>query len=291
MNDLISIILPVYNGERYLEESIESVIMQTYDRWELIILDDCSSDNTPEIAKCYAEKDRRIKYIRNESNLKLPRNLNKGFSMSKGDYLTWTSDDNMFLPNALEKMITVLKEEKTDFVFASCRIIDDNGKEIEYIMVDDSSRKRIVGENSVGACFMYTRKIYNEVGEYNPNLVLVEDYDYWQRICGKYKYSIITEILYKYRWHENALTSTMKQEVFYTNLRKTLKKNIGDFKNIDFEGKFYYYRGLEKCRKELGESITSLFIQYKWYAIQIFLRKRLPHKINKILKLRGGRHV
>ena len=291
MNDLVSIILPVYNGERYLEESIESIINQTYSAWELIILDDCSDDRTSEIAKGYVEKDSRIKYIRNESNLKLPRNLNKGFSLSKGDYLTWTSDDNIFLPNALDKMVQALKEENTDFVFASCRIIDDYGKEVEYIMVDDSSRKRIVGENSVGACFMYTRKIYNEVGDYNPDLVLVEDFDYWQRICGKYRFSIISSIQYKYRWHQNALTTTMKQDVFYKNLRKTLLKNIENFGDIDFEGKFYYYRGLEKCRKGLQESITLSFILYKWYMLQIIFRQRLPKKIKSIFKLRGNKNV
>ena len=79
MNDLISIVLPVYNGERYLRESIESVIAQTYTTWELLILDDCSTDRSAEIAKEYEKKDSRIHYYRNERNLRLPRNLNKGF--------------------------------------------------------------------------------------------------------------------------------------------------------------------------------------------------------------------
>ena len=80
MNDLISIVLPVYNGAKYLRESIDSVLAQTYTNWELLIVDDCSGDETPEIAREYAEKDPRIHYYRNEQNLRLPRNLNKGFS-------------------------------------------------------------------------------------------------------------------------------------------------------------------------------------------------------------------
>jgi len=105
MSKLISIVLPVYNGARFLRESIDSVLNQTYTNWELLILDDCSTDETPSIAQEYAEKDSRIFYYRNERNLRLPGNLNRGFSLAKGDYLTWTSDDNRYRPTALEKML------------------------------------------------------------------------------------------------------------------------------------------------------------------------------------------
>ena len=87
MSELVRIILPVYNGEQYLRESIDSVIAQTYQNWELIIIDDCSSDASPSIAASYAERDSRIHYYRNEHNLKLPRSLNRGFSLAKGEYL------------------------------------------------------------------------------------------------------------------------------------------------------------------------------------------------------------
>ena len=79
MEELISIVLPVYNGEKYLRESIDSVLNQTYRNWELIIVDDCSTDSSAKIAKEYTNKDKRIYYYRNENNLRLPRNLNKGF--------------------------------------------------------------------------------------------------------------------------------------------------------------------------------------------------------------------
>ena len=143
MNDLISIVLPVYNGERYLRESIESVIAQTYTTWELLILDDCSTDRSAEIAKEYEKKDSRIHYYRNERNLRLPRNLNKGFSLAKGNYLTWTSDDNRFRPNALEKMyLTLASDGKAQFVFASCRVIDGDGKELNTSWWMNPARRR-----------------------------------------------------------------------------------------------------------------------------------------------------
>ena len=262
MEELISIVLPVYNGEKYLRESIDSVLAQTYKNWELLIVDDCSTDSSAAIAKEYASKDRRIYYYRNENNLRLPRNLNKGFRLAKGDYLTWTSDDNKFKPMALEKMYDALKNNQdAQFVFASCRVINSEGEEIEYIMVDDKRKKQIVGHNVVGACFMYTRKAYEEVGEYNPDFTLVEDYDYWQRIYAKFNAVAISDILYEYRWHDGALTSTMKKDAFNKTLEKMLLKNRPLFGKIDAESNYYFYQGLYNCRKNLDDKKKSLSME------------------------------
>lgn len=284
MEELISIVLPVYNGEKYLRESIDSVRAQTYQNWELLIVDDCSTDHSAQIAKEYESKDNRIHYYRNEQNLRLPRNLNKGFSLAKGNYLTWTSDDNRFKPTALEKMYRTLKSDlNAQFVFASCRIIDGEGKEVEYIMVDEKKKKQIIGSNVVGACFMYTRKAYKEVGEYDPELTLVEDYDYWQRIYTKYNAAVIKEILYEYRWHDGALTSTMRKETFNKNLEKMLLKNRPLFGKIDGESNYYFYRGLYQCRKNLGQEKNPYQLKYKWYSMRFLFEHRVPGKIRRMI--------
>lgn len=101
----ISIILPTYNGQQYIGEAIESIIEQTFQDWELIIVDDCSSDNTLDIIRKYEKQDLRIKVIHNDVNKKLPASLNIGFKYAKGMYLTWTSDDNMYLPGAYHNFI------------------------------------------------------------------------------------------------------------------------------------------------------------------------------------------
>src|SRR5436190_21740360 len=95
-NPKVSIVLPTYNRAKYLKLSIDSCLIQTFKDFELIIVDDCSKDETPQTIKSYT--DPRIRYHRNESNQRLPRSLNIGFSLAKGEYLTWTSDDNFFLP-------------------------------------------------------------------------------------------------------------------------------------------------------------------------------------------------
>lgn len=95
----VSIVLPTYNGARYLRQSIDSCLGQTYRNLELIVVDDASTDTTPEIIRSY--QDPRIRVIRHEKSKMLPESLNTGFRAVSGDYLTWTSDDNYYVPEAI----------------------------------------------------------------------------------------------------------------------------------------------------------------------------------------------
>ena len=101
---LVSVILPVYNGEKYLALSIESCLNQTHKNFELIIVDDGSQDNTQAIIRKYATLDRRIRHVRNDPNQGLPESLNVGFRLARGRFMTWTSDDNLYTSIAIEYM-------------------------------------------------------------------------------------------------------------------------------------------------------------------------------------------
>src|SRR6185369_2592585 len=101
VSGLVSIILPVYNGAAYLTEAIESVRNQTYRNWEMIIVDDASTDRTPEILRPLPSEDARIRIVRNEVNRKLPASLNIGFSQSRGEFSGWIASDDRFHPDAL----------------------------------------------------------------------------------------------------------------------------------------------------------------------------------------------
>ena len=267
MDDLISIVLPIYNGEKYMRQSIDSVIGQTYTNWELLIIDDGSTDRTASIAREYEVRDQRIHYYKNPQNLRLPKTLNRGFSIAHGEYLTWTSDDNYYYPRALEAMYSALKQQNREFAFASCDVIDADDNVVECIMVDDQAAKTITGSNPVGACFLYSRKVYKTVGEYDPEMILVEDFDYWQRICMKFKPVCISEKLYAYRWHDGALTSTMKKDAFNKTLERCLLKNRPGFGKLDNLSLYYFYRGLYNCRRNLGEEKNPYRRKYQFYYI------------------------
>ncbi len=209
---LISVVLPVYNGADYLRESIDSVRMQTYQNFELIVVDDCSTDNTPEIVQEYLQKDTRIQYYRNSDNLKLPATLNVGFNKAKGDFWTWTSCDNIYKPEALEAMQCVLHDDPaTDLVYASMDITDPTGKLKHTIEAKSSSE--LIYENVVGACFLYRASLAKKAGEYDESLFLCEDYEFWLRCALIGKFTRIKESLYLYRQHEKSLSSERTAEI------------------------------------------------------------------------------
>lgn len=281
-SNLISIVLPIYNGEKYMRQSIDSIINQTYKNWELIIVDDCSTDSTATIANEYVKRDNRIRYYKNEINMRLPKTLNRGFSIAKGKYLTWTSDDNLFKPNALEEMYNALKDnENTHFVYASCEIIDDKGNILDYMYASKMGKKQIIGFNIVGACFMYTRQVYETIGDYDIDCFLVEDYDYWLRIFANFKTTYIKEILYSYRWHDGALTSTEKKEKINSVCETVILKNRDLFGKLDLLTKYYLYSGLHKCRQSMLEDKNKYKKKYIFYNCYYIVFHKIPYKINE----------
>lgn len=210
-NKLISIVLPVYNGEKFLRDSIDSIINQTYKNWELIIVNDCSTDNSLKIAQEYEKLDERIKVISNEINKKLPASLNIGFKEAKGEYLTWTSDDNKYKSRALERMCEYLeKNEKFTMVCADYEILTEGKTKCKSVKCKFSE---MLVSNGVGACFLYRRSVLNKIGGYSEDLFLVEDYDYWLKIMKVGKIGEIKENLYTYRRHSASLSETRKIEI------------------------------------------------------------------------------
>ena len=118
-NPKISVVLPTYNGEKWLPQSIESVLNQTYSNLELIIVDDNSKKKTADIIDEYKACDDRVKVITHNVNKKLPVSLNDGFSIAEGEYFTWTSDDNWYETTALEELLNyLLNNPYTDMVIS-----------------------------------------------------------------------------------------------------------------------------------------------------------------------------
>ena len=124
---MISIITPNYNCGDYISETIESVLLQTYSNWELIIVDDCSSDDSYKIALDYAKKDSRIKVIRNETNLGTAISRNKALDIAKGDYIAFLDSDDLWEKDKLELQLNFMQENNCDFSFSQYDLIDEKG--------------------------------------------------------------------------------------------------------------------------------------------------------------------
>ncbi|MCE8428056.1 MAG: glycosyltransferase, partial [Candidatus Methanoperedens sp.] len=231
-----------------------------------IIINDGCTDETPEIVKSY--KDNRIKYFRHEKNKGLPSALNTGFSRATGEYLTWISDDNLYLPEAIEKMVYCLKENKgIDLVYADYLIYyQETGKKELNILPDILNLKKV---NSVGCCFLYTRRVYQNIGDYNPKYVLLEDYDYWIRICARYSSMHYPHMLCIYTDHPGTLTSTRTYEIA---LFENILKYQNNYISVSELGMAIYYSFLGFISLNRKKNIMSIFIQniFRIYIFRIF---------------------
>ena len=203
---LVSIVLPTYNGSRYIDESVASVLAQTYTNWELIVVDDASTDDTADKVAAYVEADPRIRVIRHETNRRLPAALNSGFAQATGEYFTWTSDDNLYSPNALAEMLAFLQTHPgVDIVYSDYTEIDEAGAEVARVRVGDP--EELLERNPVRASFMYRRCVQDELGGYSEGLFMAEDYDFWLRASIHFTLAPLHRDLYRYRTHESSLTS------------------------------------------------------------------------------------
>ena len=220
--------MPVWNGAKYLNSAVESVLNQTFKDFELIIVDDASTDETSEIIANYLNRDSRINTIRNSKNLKLPASLNAGFRSAKGNWLTWTSDDNLLEPNCLEILINFASEKNIDFVFSDYKIIDGDGKLVGISKTGPS--EKLLSENTIGACFLYTRQIFKTVGDYAENKFMYEDYEYWVRTfkAGFQMAHIENQNPYRYRIHDLQLSNTKRLPKHFVEFRYQLSQEIVD---------------------------------------------------------------
>jgi len=207
----VSVVLPVYNGARYLGESIESCLNQTHRNLQLIVVDDCSTDETPRIIEEYAERDDRIVSIRNRTNLHLPGALNVGFRASTGQLLSWTSHDNFYTPHAIEALVRQLcSASDVGLVYSAFRHIDDKGG-VDPRIVYLPPPWLLPSVNCVGPCFLYRREVYEATGEYNEKAEYQEDYEYWLRVSKRFKLARLHLPLYYYRRNPESMTAKRRE--------------------------------------------------------------------------------
>lgn len=225
----ISIILPTFNGSKYLEVAVSSCIRQTFSDWELIIVDDASTDASPKIISRLMQEDRRIRTIRHDSNRKLPAALNTGFANARGRYLTWTSDDNCYRPQALAEMVACLDgNADVGLVFSGYSVIDEKGNEIDRISPGDPDNLHLL--NCIGPSFLYRREVGEQVGSYSESLFLVEDYDYWLRTASCFTLRPLHEDLYLFRQHSGSLTQQRRKQISQA-LERLLVANFAIFES------------------------------------------------------------
>lgn len=201
----VSMILPVHNGAAFLEQAVDSVLQQTFTDFELICVDDGSTDATPQLLARFAAADSRVRVITNRPNKGLPGALNVGFAAARGMFHTWTSDDNIVRPHMLERLVSALESNPgAAIAHGNFSVINDEGAVIGFQKMGPASE--ILFGNRIGAAFLYRAIVTEALEGYDETLFGVEDYDFWLRAARRFQFVTLDEDLYLYRRHPGSLT-------------------------------------------------------------------------------------
>ena len=240
MIPMISVCVPTYKGTQYLKDCLNSILEQSFTNFELLIIDDCSGDNTVDIAQEYAAEDQRIRIIVNESNLGLVGNWNRCVELAQGKWIKFVFQDDLIAPNCLEKMLTAAGTEtniiacKRDFIFEAgipqnernyylnLPSLDESFANVREISAQDYCQTILnyisrIYLNFVGepTTVMLRRSIFYRLGFFNPYLIQACDIEFWHRVCIHTGITFVPETLATFRIHENSTTNINQESRNY----------------------------------------------------------------------------
>jgi glycosyltransferase involved in cell wall biosynthesis len=241
---LISVILPVYNAEFFVGDTIISILNQTCIDFELIILNDCSNDGSEDVILRFTDK--RIRYIKNEVNLKLIRTLNLGFSIARGKYIARMDADDIAIENRFQKQVDFLdKHFEYGIVGSFAQTFGGTSSLLEFVSEDEEIRYALLSYNP----FIHSSVMLRSSVIHSNNLTFdlskkhVEDYDLWTRLLQYTKGKILPEILIKYRVHDHQISKIHideqieRSKQIQSNYLNSILALVGEFD--DFYNLFY----------------------------------------------------
>lgn len=232
---LVSVIMPAYNCEKYIEEAINSVLFQTYSNLELIVIDDGSKDNTVKIIERLIKKDSRVKFYKNEKNLGVSATRNKGISLANGDWIAFLDSDDIWEKTKVKKQIKYASDINAEFVFTGVSYIDENGKAYKgtFEVPNKVTYKKLMRQNVITCSSVFIKKIFFNTIKMEKD-EMHEDYAVWLRVLktGTCAYGI-NEPLLIYRISPNSKSG---------NKIKTIKMTYKVFRFIGIKplGSTYY---------------------------------------------------
>lgn len=233
-NPLISVVMSVHNGEKHLGQAIRSILNQSFLNYEFIIIDDASTDSTPDILRSY--NDPRISVLRNHSNLGLTKSLNIGIGAARGKYIARMDADDLSIPDRFEHQVALLEAHLSLAVIGSSYyIIDEEGKTTGIMDVPSLPREIESGlptGNRFGhGSVMMRKSCLEEVGGYNEQYIYAQDYDLFLRLAERYDLANIPRPLYAWRnWSQGISTARKEaQDGFAELARKTAARRRAEF--------------------------------------------------------------
>jgi glycosyltransferase involved in cell wall biosynthesis len=213
----VSVIMSVYNEEATIADAIESIIAQTYTDWELIIVNDCSTDGSPDIIRRYARQKKRIRILENEHRLGLAASLNRGIKAARGKYIARMDGDDFSYRERLEKQVAFMMDNHAvDVLGTGAELIDENGNTLANVSLPETHDKLSADMHRLCPFFhpsvIMRQEFLKRSGGYNERLRRGQDFDLWSRMCRKATFHNLQEPLIRYQ--TNSYKSSLKQILY-----------------------------------------------------------------------------
>jgi len=247
---LVSIICPTHNSQRFVSDTIISVLKQSYADWELIVVDDCSTDGTMEVVRSFSAQDSRVKLLRLDANLGAAVARNTGIDMANGRYIAFLDSDDVWEPVKLERQLAFMQDNNYVFTYAAYKKINDAGDIVGDVGVPTSvSYKQLLKTCSIGCLTaMYDVSYFGKV--HMPLVRKRQDYGLWLKLLKMVEFAHgINEPLGRYRVHANSISANKAEAAKYT---------------------WRLYRDVEAL------SLCEASYYFAHYAIRGFLRSKFP---------------
>lgn len=268
-NPKVTIVIPVYNGKKYIKEAIDSALNQTYENTEIIVINDGSEDNTEIIIKKYKNK---IKYFKKE-NGGVSSALNLAIRKMTGEYFAWLSHDDIYYPNKIKDMLNYIVNNNlslNDIYYCDYDLIDRDGKYIKSIKINTyyanlKSEYSLLRAYINGIAMLIPKKAFEICGFFDESLKCTQDYEMWNRMIKKYNFMHIPLTLTATRIH--AIQETNTNPLVKTEGNKLWIKMIEDIpdkRKIELEGSVYaYYRSMANHLTKTPYSIAKDYCEDK----------------------------
>jgi len=220
---ILTVLLPVYNAEAYIAEAIESILSQTFGDFELLIINDGSTDSSPQIIGSF--HDERIHFVNNQSNLKLIATLNRGIDLAKGKYIARMDADDVSLPQRLRKQVDFMEAHPDVGVCGSWfESFGGQRKVVEYPEKDEDIRIMMLYQTPFcHPSVIFRKEVFNKHGiRFLPEFIHAEDYEVWVQLADRTRFANIPEALLRYRLHSGSVSSS-HQSVQEKNTLKIIR--------------------------------------------------------------------
>ena len=243
MKPQVSIVMPTFNNGRYLQESIQSVLSQSFQDWELVVVNDASKDNSREILQRFASQDPRIKVFHNEQNLRIVKTLNRGLDLAQADLIARLDGDDYWSDNEkLRQQVDFLNSHPDYGMIGSWgTAMDENGKylfDLKFPSTDAGIRSQFLMRNCfIHSSLVFRKKLVLDLGGYVMTEGYIEDYELWLKLGMKCKFALIPKIMVSYRINSVGLTQSnaLPQLQAFINLSKKHRKDYPNYRKAQIK--------------------------------------------------------